>query len=210
MIIFKYILEVVKGILNIKFMQIENFEILLDNRYISFNINAAKDGFKSNEPLLSLRYNLFSSDFTNEEKVQNQKEGLSTINFFNGNLNIRENFDEITFKAYFLEETNNIKNDNLQDNKLKKAIQKKETIKLRKKRKLNGRPATTKLETNKSGYKIEKRGMTSKFAKNDNKLTNEKIFAKNGSIAICAEIEIANDSATNFGNIFLKNFASHG
>ena len=60
MIIFKYILEVVKRILNIKFLKFEHFEILLDNRYISFNINAAKDDFKTNEPLLSLRYNLFN------------------------------------------------------------------------------------------------------------------------------------------------------
>ena len=117
-------------------MKIDQFEIFLDNRDISFNTNTEKDDFKTNEKILSLRYNLFSSDFTNEEQVQNQKEGFSTINFFNGNLNISENFDEISFKAYFLEETNNIKNDNPQENKLKKAIQKKETIKLRKKREL--------------------------------------------------------------------------
>ena len=119
-------------------MQIDQFEILLDNkRFISFNTNVDKDDFKTNRQSLPLRYNLFTSDFANEKDVQNQKEGLCTINFLNDNLNISENFDEISFKAYFLEETNNIKKDNPQENILKKSIQKKETIKLRKKRELN-------------------------------------------------------------------------
>ena len=119
-------------------MQIDQFEILFDNkRFISFNTNVDKDDFKTNRQSLSLRYNLFTSDFANEKDVQNQKEGLSTINFLNDNLNISENFDEISFKAYFLEETNNIKKDKPQENILKKSIQKKETIKLRKKRELN-------------------------------------------------------------------------
>ena len=108
-----------------------------DNRYISFNTNVEKDDSKINERLLSLRYNLFSSDFTNEEDSQNTKEGINIMNLFNGNININENLDDVSFKPYFIEVRNKINNDIPQENELIKTFQKKEIKKPRKKRKLN-------------------------------------------------------------------------
>ena len=109
-----------------------------NNRYILYNTNVEKDDSKTNELLLSLRYNIFSCDFTNEEDSQDRKEGISIMNLFNDNLNINEDLDDVYFKAYFIEEkNNNLNNDNPQENELIKTFQKMEITKLRKKRKLS-------------------------------------------------------------------------
>ena len=108
-----------------------------DNRYILFNTNIENDDSKTNELLLSLRYNIFSGDFTNEEDVQNRKEGINIMNLLNDNLNINKDLDDFSFKADFTAEKINIKIDNPQENELIKTFQKKEIKKPRKKRKLN-------------------------------------------------------------------------
>jgi hypothetical protein len=106
-----------------------------NNSYILFNTNVEKDDSETNELSLSFRYNIFSCDFTNEEDVQDRKEGISIMNLFNDKLNINEDLDDFYFKAYFIQEKNNTNNDNPQENEL--INQKKEIKKLRKKRKLN-------------------------------------------------------------------------
>ena len=111
--------------------------MLFDNRFISFNSNVIKEEFKTNEQLLSWKYNLFSSDFENEENAHNRKEGIKTINLFNSNFNISESLEESSFKAYFIDEINNLNYDNPKEIELIKTNQKKEIKKLRKKRKLN-------------------------------------------------------------------------
>ena len=108
-----------------------------NNSYILFNTNVEKDDSETNELSLSFRYNIFSCDFTNEEDVQDRKEGISIMNLFNDKLNINEDLDDFYFKAYFIQEKNNTNNDNPQENELIKINQKKEIKKLRKKRKLN-------------------------------------------------------------------------
>jgi hypothetical protein len=108
-----------------------------NNSYILFNTNVEKDDSETNELSLSFRYNIFSCDFTNEEDVQDRKEGISIMNLFNDELNINEDLDDFYFKAYFIQEKNNTNNDNPQENELIKINQKKEIKKLRKKRKLN-------------------------------------------------------------------------
>ena len=118
-------------------MKFYQFEMLFDNRFISFNSNVIKEEFKTNEQLLSWKYNLFSSDFENEENAINQNEGIKTINLFNSNFNISESLDDSSSKAYFIDEINNLNYENPQEKELIKTNQKKEIKKLRKKRKLN-------------------------------------------------------------------------
>ena len=118
-------------------MNCYQFEMLLDNRFISFNSNVIKEDLETNEQLLSSRYNLFSNEFINEEDTQNRKEGIKAMNLFNSNFNISENLDDSSFKAYLFNEANNLNYDNPQEKELIKTIQKKEIKKLRKKRKLN-------------------------------------------------------------------------
>jgi hypothetical protein len=77
-----------------------------NNSYILFNTNVEKDDSETNELSLSFRYNIFSCDFTNEEDVQDRKEGISIMNLFNDKLNINEDLDDFYFNKNKSEEGN--------------------------------------------------------------------------------------------------------
>ena len=116
-------------------MQINNFKILLDDKYISLNTNNEKEDLKSNEQLLSFGNNLFSNEYENEKDIQNQNEGINIMNYFDDNYNISKIEDIIPFNKYFIEDKSLINYDNQQESNLIKTMKKKETTKLRKKRK---------------------------------------------------------------------------
>ena len=107
------------------FKQINQVKMFLHNNCISFDANTEKDYFKPNEQLLSFGNNLISSEYTYEDDIQKQKEEINSMNFFNVNFNLSDREDSIPSNVYFIED------------KLTKAMQKKETTKLGKKRKAN-------------------------------------------------------------------------
>ena len=107
------------------FKQINQVKIFLHNSCIPFDANTEKDYFKPNEQLLSFGNNLISSEYTYEDDIQKQKEEINSMNFFNVNFNLSDREDSIPSNVYFIED------------KLTKAMQKKETTKLGKKRKAN-------------------------------------------------------------------------
>ena len=104
------------------FKQINQVKLILYNSCISFDANIEKDYFKPTEQLLSLGNNLISSEYTNEEDIQ---EEINPVNYFNVNFNLSDREGCISSNAYFIED------------KLAKEVQKKETTKLGKKRKAN-------------------------------------------------------------------------
>ena len=102
------------------FKQINHFKMFLHNSSILFDTNIGKHYFKPNEELLSFGNNLISSECTNEENIQEQKEGINPINYCNVDINLSDSEEGIPFNAYFIEDENIINYDNPQENKLKK------------------------------------------------------------------------------------------
>ena len=100
------------------FKQINQVKLILYNSCISFDANIEKDYFKPTEQLLSLGNNLISSEYTNEEDIQ---EEINPVNYFNVNFNLSNREGGISSNSYFIED------------KLAKEVQKKETTKLGKK-----------------------------------------------------------------------------